>query len=90
MIYVKFISLKTAAILIIVVIAIIVGIYYRYNTLNKVIYASFNSSNYTITIYNTQNIPTPSPFQQDIAICNGSINIGPNFAYIIMQHYLIK
>jgi len=35
-----------------------------------------------ITIYNTQNIPTPAPFQQDIAICNGSINIGPNFAYI--------
>jgi len=35
-----------------------------------------------IIIYNTQNIPTPSPFQQDIAICNGSINIGPNFAYI--------
>jgi len=35
-----------------------------------------------ITIYNTQNIPTPAPFQQDIAICNGSINIGNNFAYI--------
>ena len=50
-----------------------------------------NSSNNTtnissgyipITIYNIQNIPTPSPFQQDIAICNGSINIGPNFAYV--------
>ena len=37
---------------------------------------------YPITIYNTQSIPTPSPFQQDIAICNGSINIGNNFAYI--------
>jgi archaeal flagellin N-terminal-like domain len=35
-----------------------------------------------IIIYNTQNIPTPSPFQQDIAICNGSINIGNNFAYV--------
>jgi len=35
-----------------------------------------------ITITNNQNIPTPSPFQQDIAICNGNINIGPNFAYI--------
>jgi hypothetical protein len=35
-----------------------------------------------ITLYNTQSIPTPSPFQQDIAICNGSINIGNNFAYI--------
>ncbi|MFZ8801217.1 MAG: hypothetical protein ACO2ON_03535 [Candidatus Nanopusillus sp.] len=35
-----------------------------------------------ITIYNTQNIPAPSPFQQQIAICNGTINIGPNFAYV--------
>jgi len=37
---------------------------------------------YLITITNNQNMPTPSPFQQDIAICNGNINIGPNFAYI--------
>jgi len=35
-----------------------------------------------LILYNTQSISTPSPFQQDIAICNGSINIGPNFAYI--------
>jgi len=77
----KSISLITATILIIVMIVIIVGIYYGYNTLNNVIYVSFNSSNYPITIYNTQNIPAPSPFQQDIAICNGTINIGPNFAY---------
>jgi hypothetical protein len=35
-----------------------------------------------ITLYNSQNIPTPEPFQQDIAICNGSINIGNNFAYV--------
>ncbi|MFZ8800833.1 MAG: hypothetical protein ACO2ON_01480 [Candidatus Nanopusillus sp.] len=35
-----------------------------------------------ITLYNTQNIPAPSPFQQQIAICNGTINIGPNFAYV--------
>jgi hypothetical protein len=35
-----------------------------------------------ITLYNNQNIPTPEPFQQDIAICNGSINIGNNFAYV--------
>jgi len=41
-----------------------------------------NSGGYPITLYNTQFIPTPSPFQQDIAICNGTINIGPNFAYI--------
>ncbi|MCG2883189.1 MAG: hypothetical protein L7G81_02725 [Candidatus Nanopusillus sp.] len=34
-----------------------------------------------ITIYNTQNISTPSPFQQDIAICNGNPSLGSNFAY---------
>jgi len=100
----KSISLITAIILIIAMVGIIVGIYYRYNTLNKVIYAPNNSiSNLTlssfnnltslfanttyisITIYNTQNISTPAPFQQDIAICNGSINIGNNFAYINNQ-----
>jgi len=36
----------------------------------------------TLMLYNTQNIPTPPPFQQQIAICNGTINIGPNFAYV--------
>jgi hypothetical protein len=35
-----------------------------------------------ITLYNNQNIPTPEPFQQDIAICNGTINIGNNFVYV--------
>ena len=35
-----------------------------------------------ITLYNNQNIPTPEPFQQDIAVCNGSLNIGNNFAYV--------
>jgi len=35
-----------------------------------------------ITLYNSQPIPTPEPFQQDIAICNGTINIGNNFAYV--------
>ncbi len=35
-----------------------------------------------IIIHNNQNIPTPAPFQQQIAICNGTINIGPNFAYV--------
>jgi len=44
--------------------------------------AASDSEVYPILISNTQNIPTPSPFQQDIAICNGSINIGNNFAYI--------
>ena len=37
---------------------------------------------YAITITNTQSQATPQPFQQDIAICNGNINIGNNFAYV--------
>ncbi|MCG2868295.1 MAG: hypothetical protein L7G90_02845, partial [Candidatus Nanopusillus sp.] len=40
------------------------------------------SSYLPLILYNTQSQATPSPFQQDIAICNGSINIGNNFAYI--------
>jgi len=70
----RYISSIIVLVLIIVIIAIIVGIFYVHNVLsNKFI---------SITIYNTQNIPTPEPFQQDIAICNGNINIGPNFAYV--------
>jgi flagellin-like protein len=60
------------------------GINYNYDILNNkfnIIYLP-NSSSYQVTLYNTQSIPTPSPFQQDIAICNGSINIGNNFAYV--------
>jgi len=37
---------------------------------------------YVVNITNTQSNATPVPFQQDIAICNGSINIGNNFAYV--------
>ena len=37
---------------------------------------------YQVTITNSQSSSTPAPFQQDIAICNGSINIGNNFAYV--------
>ena len=37
---------------------------------------------YQITITNSQSTATPVPFQQDIAICNGNINIGSSFAYI--------
>jgi len=62
-----------ALILIIVIIVAIVVIFYSFTN---------SSSNIPITIYNTQSIPTPAPFQQDIAICNGNINIGNNFAYI--------
>jgi len=46
--------------------------------ISRFVYSQWNA----IAITNTQSIPTPSPFQQDIAICNGNINIGPNFAYI--------
>jgi len=81
----KSISPIIALILIIFIIVAIVGIFYAFNS--GIFGSSTNttgiSSGYIpITIYNTQNIPTPQPFQQDIAICNGSINIGPNFAYI--------
>jgi len=54
------------------------------NYLNN--YSSYINIGYNqyipITIYNTQCISTTAPFQQQIAICNGTINIGPNFAYI--------
>jgi len=68
----------TAVILIIIAIVAVAGIFYNmYNILNNKL-----SNIYLITIYNTQNISTPKPFQQDIAICNGNVNIGSNFAYI--------
>ncbi|BBL45699.1 hypothetical protein MJ1_0547 [Nanobdella aerobiophila] len=35
-----------------------------------------------ITIYNTQNISTPTPFQQDIAICNSSFSYSTSFSYV--------
>ena len=81
----KSISLIIVTILIIVIIVTIVGIFYAFNS---GLFGSFTNTTsigagyVPITIYNTQNIPTPSPFQQDIAICNGNTNIGPNFAYI--------
>ncbi|BBL45911.1 hypothetical protein MJ1_0774 [Nanobdella aerobiophila] len=33
---------------------------------------------YELILYNTQSIPTPAPFQQDIAICNGSTSLVQN------------
>jgi len=61
------------------------GINYNYEILNNnkfnLIYLP-NSSSYQVTLYNSQSIPTPSPFQQDIAICNGNLNIGNNFACV--------
>ncbi|MFZ8856117.1 MAG: hypothetical protein ACO2OX_02910 [Candidatus Nanopusillus sp.] len=62
------------------------GVSYNYDTPNSnrfnIIYEPNSSIYLTVRIYNTQSIPTPSPFQQQIAICNGTINIGPNFAYV--------
>jgi len=43
---------------------------------------TYQSSYLPLILYNTQNISTPFPFQQDIAICNGTLNIGNNFAYV--------
>jgi len=56
------------------------GISYSYSILSNklIIHAPF----YSITIYNTQNISTPSPFQQDIAICSGNPNLPSSFAYV--------
>jgi len=55
------------------------GIFLVFILLAKFIYSQ---GWYAIVISNTQSIPTPSPFQQDIAICNGTLNIGSSFAYI--------
>ncbi len=55
------------------------GIFLVFILLAKFIYSQ---GWYQVTITNSQSTATPAPFQQDIAICNGSINIGPNFAYI--------
>jgi len=73
----KSMSPITAIILIIIAIVAAGGIFYMYNILNNNL-----SNTHLIILYNTQNISTPAPFQQDIAICNGSINIGNNFAYV--------
>ncbi|BFI73660.1 hypothetical protein YN1_6470 [Nanoarchaeota archaeon] len=46
------------------------------NTTNSTI---SNIPYYTVTLYNSQPINTPSPFQQDIAICNGTTIQNPYF-----------
>jgi len=76
----KSISPIIVAILSIVIIVAIVGLFYAFNS--GIFGSSIRSGYIPITIYNTQNISTPKPFQQDIAICNRTNNIGPNFAYI--------
>ena len=55
------------------------GIFLVFILLAKFIYSQ---GWYAINITNSQSTATPAPFQQDIAICNGSINIGNNFAYV--------
>jgi len=78
--YIRSISKIIAAIVVVFIIIAIIGIFYLYNS--DTFGSSIRSGYIPITIYNTQNIPTPAPFQQDIAICNGTNNIGPNFAYV--------
>jgi len=65
------------------------GISYSYDILGNndnnnfnLKYFPNNSSSYQVILYNTQSISTPSPFQQDIAICNGTLNTGSSFAYV--------
>ncbi len=55
------------------------GIFLVFILLAKFIYSQ---GWYAVTITNSQSTATPAPFQQDIAICNGNLNIGNNFAYI--------
>jgi len=60
------------------------GVSYSYNVPNSnfnIIYLP-NSSSYQVTLYNSQSISTPQPFQQDIAICNGNPNLPPSFSYV--------
>ena len=75
--YMKSISSIIAVILrIIIIIVAVAGIFYIYVLNNKL------SNTHLIIIYNTQNISTPAPFQQDIAICNGNPGYVSSFAYI--------
>ncbi len=55
------------------------GIFLVFILLAKFIYSQ---GWYQITITNSQSTATPAPFQQDIAICNGTVNFGSNFAYV--------
>ncbi len=55
------------------------GIFLVFILLAKFIYSQ---GWYAIVITNTQSTATPAPFQQDIAICNGTLNVGSSFAYI--------
>ncbi len=48
------------------------GIFLVFILLAKFIYSQ---GWYQVIITNSQSIATPAPFQQDIAICNGSINL---------------
>ncbi len=55
------------------------GIFLVFILLAKFIYSQ---GWYQVTITNSQSQATPAPFQQDIAICNGTLNVGSSFAYI--------
>ena len=55
------------------------GIFLVFILLAKFIYSQ---GWYAITITNSQSNATPSPFQQDIAICNGNPNVNNSFSYV--------
>ncbi len=55
------------------------GIFLVFILLAKFIYSQ---GWYQVIITNSQSTATPAPFQQDIAICNGTLNVGSSFAYI--------
>ena len=43
---------------------------------------AYSQGLYPVIITNTQSTATLAPFQQDIAICNGTPNVGSGFAYV--------
>ncbi len=55
------------------------GIFLVFILLAKFIYSQ---GLYQVIITNSQSQATLAPFQQDIAICNGTLNVGSSFAYI--------
>ncbi len=63
------------------------GIFLVFILLAKFIYSQ---GWYQVTKTNSQSTATPAPFQQDIAICNGTLNVGSSFAYINNATYLMK
>ncbi len=55
------------------------GIFLVFILLAKFIYSQ---GWYAVILTNTQSTATPAPFQQDIAICNGTLNTNNSLAYV--------